>query len=102
MKLRLLMVALLAAQLAFSQTGTGKIQGTVKDASGAVVPGAKVTATHKQSARAYGTSTNEAGLYVFPAVQNGDYIVLTIGEPYGKAGGTNTMKIVKVGEQRRR
>jgi pyruvate kinase len=36
------------------------------------------------------------------AVQNGDYIVLTIGEPYGKAGGTNTMKIVKVGEQRRR
>jgi pyruvate kinase len=36
------------------------------------------------------------------AVQNGDYIVLTIGEPYGKAGGTNTMKIVKVGEHRRR
>ncbi|MCC6535039.1 MAG: pyruvate kinase [Burkholderiales bacterium] len=36
------------------------------------------------------------------AVQNGDYIVLTIGEPYGKAGGTNTMKIVKVGEHRKR
>jgi pyruvate kinase len=35
------------------------------------------------------------------AVQNGDYIVLTIGEPYGKAGGTNTMKIVRVGEHRR-
>jgi pyruvate kinase len=35
------------------------------------------------------------------AVQNGDYIVLTIGEPYGKAGGTNTMKIVKVGEHRK-
>jgi pyruvate kinase len=34
------------------------------------------------------------------AVHNGDYIVLTIGEPYGKAGGTNTMKIVKVGEHR--
>jgi pyruvate kinase len=36
------------------------------------------------------------------AVQNGDLIVLTIGEPYGKAGGTNTMKIVKVGEHRKR
>jgi pyruvate kinase len=36
------------------------------------------------------------------AVQNGDYIVLTIGEPFGKAGGTNTMKIVKVGEHRNR
>jgi pyruvate kinase len=33
-------------------------------------------------------------------VQRGDYIVLTIGEPFGKAGGTNTMKIVKVGEHR--
>jgi pyruvate kinase len=30
-------------------------------------------------------------------VQKGDYIVLTIGEPFGKAGGTNTMKVVKVG-----
>ena len=35
------------------------------------------------------------------AVNPGDYIVLTIGEPFGKAGGTNTMKIVKVGEHRR-
>jgi pyruvate kinase len=32
-------------------------------------------------------------------VKQGDLIVLTIGEPIGKAGGTNTMKIVKVGEQ---
>ena len=35
------------------------------------------------------------------AVRDGDYIILTIGEPLGKAGGTNTMKIVKVGEHRR-
>jgi pyruvate kinase len=34
-------------------------------------------------------------------VQAGDLIVLTIGEPIGKAGGTNTMKIVRVGEHRR-
>ena len=34
------------------------------------------------------------------AVQNGDYIVFTIGEPFGKAGGTNTMKIVRVGEHK--
>ena len=33
-------------------------------------------------------------------VQHGDLIVLTIGEPMGKSGGTNTMKIVKVGEHR--
>ena len=34
------------------------------------------------------------------AVNKGDYIILTIGEPFGIAGGTNTMKIVKVGEHR--
>jgi pyruvate kinase len=34
-------------------------------------------------------------------VKEGDIIVLTIGEPIGKSGGTNTMKIVKVGEHRK-
>ncbi|MCF8149901.1 MAG: pyruvate kinase [Sulfuritalea sp.] len=34
------------------------------------------------------------------AVEPGDLIVLTIGEPIGQAGGTNTMKLVKVGEHR--
>jgi pyruvate kinase len=36
------------------------------------------------------------------AVREGDLIVLTIGEPIGQAGGTNTMKIVKVGEYKTR
>jgi len=35
------------------------------------------------------------------AVRDGDMIVLTIGEPIGKSGGTNTMKIVRVGEHRK-
>jgi pyruvate kinase len=34
-------------------------------------------------------------------VRQGDLIVMTIGEPMGKSGGTNTMKIVKVGETQR-
>ena len=33
------------------------------------------------------------------AVVKGDLILLTIGEPIGKSGGTNTLKIVRVGEQ---
>ena len=33
-------------------------------------------------------------------VQKGDIIVITMGEPIGQSGGTNTMKIVTVGEQR--
>jgi pyruvate kinase len=40
----------------------------------------------------------EKTLFQNKVVKEGDLIVLTIGEPIGKAGGTNTMKIVKVGE----
>ena len=42
----------------------------------------------------------EEALIEAGAVEIGDLIVLTIGEPIGKPGGTNTMKIVKVGEHR--
>lgn len=34
-------------------------------------------------------------------VREGDLIVLTIGEPIGKSGGTNTMKIIKVGDHQK-
>jgi pyruvate kinase len=43
----------------------------------------------------------EKALVTNKVVKEGDLIVLTIGEPIGKAGGTNTMKIVKVGEHRK-
>jgi pyruvate kinase len=35
------------------------------------------------------------------AVEAGDLVAMTIGEPIGNAGGTNTLKLVKVGEHRR-
>ncbi len=34
-------------------------------------------------------------------IEDGDFIALTIGEPIGQAGGTNTMKIVRVGDNRK-
>jgi pyruvate kinase len=40
----------------------------------------------------------EKTLVASKVVKEGDLIVLTIGEPIGKSGGTNTMKIVRVGE----
>jgi pyruvate kinase len=42
----------------------------------------------------------EAVLVRSGAAKAGDLIVVTIGEPIGKSGGTNTMKIVRVGEHR--
>jgi pyruvate kinase len=33
-------------------------------------------------------------------VNDGDAIVITCGEPMGKSGGTNAIKVVRVGEHR--
>ena len=43
----------------------------------------------------------EENLVKAGVVESGDLIVVTFGEPIGSSGGTNTMKIVKVGEDRR-
>ncbi|MGH8247551.1 MAG: hypothetical protein ACREUU_14090, partial [Gammaproteobacteria bacterium] len=43
----------------WGQTGTGSIQGTVRDVTRAVVPGAKVTITHTQTTRQFTTTTTE-------------------------------------------
>ena len=86
MHFRVLLLLIAAAAACVAQTGAGKIQGTVTDSSGAVMPGAKVVVTHTDTARQYSTTTNEVGFYVFPSVQNGNYGI-TIDAP-----GMNTYK----------
>jgi hypothetical protein len=71
--LRLLSSVIVLAGLTSAQTGTGNIQGTVKDATGAVLPAAKVTITQTQTARQYSTTSTELGFYLFPSVQTGPY-----------------------------
>lgn len=53
----------------------GSITGAVTDPSGAVVPGAAVTATNTETNAARSTATNSAGLYVFPDLVPGTYSV---------------------------
>lgn len=40
----------------------------------------------------------EDQLLAMGVVKKGDTILLTVGEPIGKAGGTNTLKIIRIGE----
>ncbi|PYV16684.1 MAG: hypothetical protein DMG21_10815, partial [Acidobacteria bacterium] len=78
MKGKFLAVALFilgGAIAAWAQTGAGTIQGTVKDQSGAVVPKAKVSLVQTQTGLQSQTTTNGAGLYVFPSVMLGPYKV---------------------------
>lgn len=72
---RLLVFSLTILPAALAQTGVGKIQGTVRDASSAVVPGANVTAIHTLTAREFRTTTSEIGFYVIPSLQPGPYRV---------------------------
>jgi uncharacterized lipoprotein YajG len=52
-----------AAARAQSTTATGNIQGTLSDPSGAVVEGAKVTITNKDTGQSIAVTTSSAGAY---------------------------------------
>ena len=73
--IRLLPFAVLAAALAFAQTETGQISGTVTDPTGSVVTNAKVQLTQSGTNTKRNTTTNQVGLYTFPNIRPADYIV---------------------------
>jgi outer membrane receptor protein involved in Fe transport len=52
---------------------TGTITGTVRDATGAVIPGAAVTATHTQTGISRSVVTDGTGQYVLPQLVVGNY-----------------------------
>jgi hypothetical protein len=56
----------LCMPLAFAQIDRGTIQGSVKDASGAAVPGAKVQIIQIETNSTIDLSTNEEGLFLAP------------------------------------
>jgi hypothetical protein len=62
-----------SACLAQSSAGGGTIQGTVKDGTGAVVPGAKLAISHVATGRVTHTVTNADGFYATPPVNIGAY-----------------------------
>ncbi|PYV26296.1 MAG: hypothetical protein DMG27_07250, partial [Acidobacteria bacterium] len=55
----------------------GKISGTITDSTGAVVPGAKVTITNKNTQQSYPSTTNDSGYYVVVNLPAGTYDVTT-------------------------
>ena len=67
--------ALLFSAVAFGQAGTGSVAGIVKDQSGAVVPGATVTATNTSTQLTRTAKTGSNGGYNFTALPPGTYDV---------------------------
>jgi hypothetical protein len=56
-----------------AQVDSGAIYGTVKDQSGAVVPGAKVTATSQETGLSVSTVTTSDGNFAFTPIKIGTY-----------------------------
>src|SRR5438552_17722437 len=56
-----------------SAQATAQISGTVKDPTGAVLPGADLTATQTETGIARTTVSNETGSYVFANLPLGPY-----------------------------
>lgn len=71
--LLVLALTLVFAAVAFSQATTARLEGTVQDQSGAVVPNAKVTVTNTKTQVAVNVTTNTQGYFTAPALQPGTY-----------------------------
>ncbi|MBN8729082.1 MAG: TonB-dependent receptor [Acidobacteria bacterium] len=74
MRLRCFFLALVCAPALLAQsTGTATIVGTVTDTSGAIVPGAKVSARNTDTSFLYESTTTSEGAYYLPNLRSGPY-----------------------------
>jgi len=87
MRLRLFIVVIVlnASALVVGQTYQGRILGTVTDASGAVIAGAKVAVTNTATGIARNLTTTAAGEYVAPNLEPGSYVVTVEAPSFEKA-----------------
>ena len=69
------LIILFTSYSASAQLTRGFISGIVSDASGGVIAGVQVSVTNKATSISRQTTTNEAGLYRFAAVEPGDYTI---------------------------
>ena len=69
------LLMILLAGVCWGQKDSGSIVGTVKDSSGAVVAGAKVTVTDADRGTSFTTATNASGEYVAGPLKVGRYRV---------------------------
>ena len=79
---------------AWAQTFRGIIQGTVTDATGAVLAGAKVTAHNMNTGTERTTVTNSSGSFNLPELAIGTYsLKVGIGNPFLGGGGPRGIQL---------
>ena len=65
----------LCCPAALAQSGVGSIQGTVKDSTGAVIPGAAIRVVNRATGVVINTRSNSVGFYQVPDLFTGTYAV---------------------------
>ena len=73
--LAVLLFFYLPAFSALAQETTGSITGTVRDASNAVIPGARVTVVHQDTAVSFDAETGPEGVFLVRELRPGRYTV---------------------------
>src|SRR5687768_6140854 len=71
------LAALMLPAAGFAQMTRGSVAGTVRDTSGAIVPGATVTVTNVATNAAQSVTSDAQGFYRAPALEPGIYTVTT-------------------------
>jgi hypothetical protein len=70
-----LLLLMSSSSLLWGQAGTGEIDGTVRDSTGAVLPNVKVTLTQQESGASREVVTNSGGTFVAASLPIGAYTV---------------------------
>ncbi len=79
------LILLALATLAWAQVATGRIEGTVLDPAGAVVPQASVTATNTRTGIVINVKANERGVFIFASLPPSIYALTVEAQGFRKA-----------------
>src|SRR5205807_7577698 len=71
----IVMLLCLFSFCAYGQVSGGSVAGTIKDPTGAVVPGASITIQNQDTAVKHEQTSNRDGEYIVPNLQPGNYTI---------------------------
>lgn len=75
MKKLLVLTLSFATVAAWAQVSTGSVGGLITDPNGAMIPGASIVARNEATGVEVKTQSSDFGLYVFPTLQTGRYVI---------------------------
>jgi hypothetical protein len=91
--LALILLSIFMSHSAFAQAGSGRIAGSVKDASGALISGSNITLVNAATSVTQKTTSNGEGVFNFPVVPVGQYEIDVTADGFSPYRQTQNLKI---------